>query len=81
MEKYYKISESSLRELIEQAMRYIALENGGVDNWEWHDLSIRNYFGFMYELHRPALGDKSEDEMSVDEWVDFLIKDYEVCED
>ena len=39
------ISEERLRELLEKEARYIALENGGVDNWEWYDVSIQEYLG------------------------------------
>lgn len=41
--KYYIVSEERLRELLEAEAQYIALENGGVDNWEWYDESRRNY--------------------------------------
>ena len=43
MEKYYKVSESELRELIHDSMKLCALENGGVDNWEWYGFSIQNF--------------------------------------
>lgn len=39
----YVISEERLRELLEEEARYIALENGGVDNWEWYGASIQEY--------------------------------------
>ena len=39
----YIISEERLRELLEEEARYIALENGGVDNWEWYGASIQEY--------------------------------------
>ena len=51
----YVISERRFRELLEEEARYIALENGGVDNWEWYGASIQNYLGlckanFIYEI-------------------------------
>lgn len=39
----YVISEKRFRELLEEEVRYIALENGGVDNWEWYGASIQEY--------------------------------------
>lgn len=39
----YVISERRFRELLEEEARYIALENGGVNNWEWYDASIQEY--------------------------------------
>lgn len=44
----YIISEEDLREILESEARYIALESGGVDNWEWYGLSIRDYLN-LYE--------------------------------
>lgn len=41
--KYYKVSEKMLRNLLEAAHTYWALEAGGVDNWEWHGVSIDQY--------------------------------------
>lgn len=43
MEKTYKISESTLIELISAQLQLIALEQGGVDNWIWYGLSLSNY--------------------------------------
>lgn len=42
-EMNYIISEERLKELLEEEARYIALENGGVDNWEWYGTSIQEY--------------------------------------
>lgn len=52
--KYYKIAEDELLDFIESDMRLCALENGGVDNWEWYGVSLddfiehnkENYFMF-----------------------------------
>lgn len=41
--KYYKISETDLRELLAAAHYAWALENGGVDNWTWEGESCRDY--------------------------------------
>ena len=43
MEKYYKVSESKLRELIYDSLILCALQNGGVDNWEWYGASIHDF--------------------------------------
>ena len=53
--KYYIISEERLKELLEEEARYIALENGGVDNWEWYGTSIQDYLSLcetnaIYEI-------------------------------
>lgn len=43
--KYYRIPEHTLRELLEAAHKCVALESGGVDNWEWYSDSIHDYVG------------------------------------
>ena len=54
MEKYYKVSESELRELIHDSMMFCALQNGGVDNWEWYGESIHHF------LEENAIQDEDE---------------------
>ena len=41
--KYYKVPEDTLREFIYESMILAALENGGVDNWEWYGPSIKTF--------------------------------------
>lgn len=41
--RYYKISEEDLLYLLAAAGRMEALEQGGVDNWEWESESRHNY--------------------------------------
>ena len=43
MEKYYKISEELLIELMKDSLVLAALESGGVDNWEWHGESCCDF--------------------------------------
>jgi hypothetical protein len=42
-ERYFIVSESELRELIHDSLKLCALENGGVDNWEWYGASIQDF--------------------------------------
>ena len=41
--KYYKVSETVLKSLLEDSYTYSALRNGGVDNWEWCGASIGDF--------------------------------------
>lgn len=34
-----------LEDMYNNSEKCIALEQGGVDNWEWYDESLRDYFG------------------------------------
>ena len=43
MEQQFYISENRLLELLETEAKFIALENGGVDNWEWYGQSFNEY--------------------------------------
>lgn len=46
-ERYYRISESELLELLESALKLEMLERDGVDNWTWYGESynevVANY--------------------------------------
>lgn len=44
MEKFYKVSESELTELIYDSMKLSALESGGVGDWLWFSESIKDFF-------------------------------------
>ena len=69
MEKYYKVSESELRELIHDSLMLCALQNGGVDNWEWYGASIHDFL--------EANGAQCEDEYDIAE---KELKNYEEVE-
>lgn len=43
MEKIYIISESELRDLLTNTYMLMALESGGVDNWEWYGYSFYKF--------------------------------------
>lgn len=58
MEKVYAVYENELLELIHDSMKLCALENGGVDNWEWYGASIKEFEennGELYELAKIEL--------------------------
>lgn len=44
MIKYRLVPENELLDLLENSNKLQALENGGVDNWDWYGDSIRDYF-------------------------------------
>lgn len=43
MEKWYKVSESELRELIHDSMIFCALQDCGVNNWIGYDASVHEF--------------------------------------
>jgi hypothetical protein len=54
--KQYVISEGRLRDLLHSEAILNALENGGVDNWEWYGDSIRDFFKRVNEEEIPEDG-------------------------
>lgn len=69
MKKYRLILEEDLIELLTDANTMIALESGGVNNWDEYGDSIRNFVQTYLEDHEREL-DLSEDELE-----DFSIYD------
>lgn len=43
MEKRYIVSETDLRQLLEDSITLTALNYGGVDDWDWYGESIQNF--------------------------------------
>lgn len=52
-QKYYKISEDKLRELIVADAILQALESGGVDNWGWYSESRQEYLEDYFSDREP----------------------------
>ena len=49
MEKYYKISEEKLKELLYNNEVLNCLYAGGVDNWQWYMENKREYIESFFE--------------------------------
>ena len=65
MEKIYIVYENELKELIHDSLKLMALENGGVDNWEWYDDSLNNFLNRsgeedFYEMAEKELSNYDE---------------------
>lgn len=54
--KYYRIAEDELLNLIESDMHLSALKNGGVDNWEWYDVSLGDFIEYNKENYSMFKG-------------------------
>ena len=59
--KRYIIKESELLELLEARLRLAALENGGVDNWEWYGDSLCDYLRNYCEWNNMRYEDEEGD--------------------
>ena len=56
MKTYYLIFEETFKSILEDALKFRALESGGVDNWEWYGASLNDF------LKECALENEIEDE-------------------
>ena len=67
MNKYVKISINELKGLITAAHSFYALQQGGVDNWEWYGASLQDY--------ATSAGFKDFDEL-IEADTRFLLREY-----
>lgn len=76
MEKFYKISESELIELLTDSLRLTALDEGGVDNWTWYGDSFNEFLqGAMKD---EGLKPEEEDEdFGFRDLAKLYLKDYQ----
>ena len=75
---YYKIEEQELKALVEDALLYEALRQGGVDNWEWCGESISDFIDGA-ELRNIDL--EPGEQMYFEHLVRDQLLEYEVLED
>jgi hypothetical protein len=51
-QKIYLITEENLLKLEKDSLILSALENGGVDNWDWYDVSIYTFANDICNLQK-----------------------------
>jgi len=71
--KYYKVSETDLKYLIESRARLEALEAGGVDNWSWYCDANSDYLADMKEEYDIPM----EEDLDFKDIADKEIKNFE----
>ena len=54
-EKYYKVREQELRNLLVAELKLTALQSGGADNWDYYCDSLNEYLGHLASENEPAL--------------------------
>ena len=72
MEKYYKVSEEELRDLLNAYYHLVALERGGVDNWIYYSDSFHD---FIQSYNEKNLDHKIE---WMDEIAEIELANYDV---
>lgn len=73
-EKYYKISESDLRDLLYDSARLTVLDRDGVDNWQFYNES---YFDFIAEVFECSVEEAEESDNSLAEVAEKWLENYE----
>ena len=82
-EKYYKVSESELMDLLECRERFNAVYKdgceGGIVGWEWYGDCLSHYREDIIEKYGLTYEDTDKYENGFDYWemADILIKNYE----
>ena len=79
-EKYYKISQTELLDLLKAKFMLTALEVGGVDNWEWYGGSTCNFLDLYKEVNILNLSEEDLEDFYFDDIAKIEIDKYETVE-
>lgn len=66
MAKNVILTETEFKAIYRGYLKYLALQNGGVDNWEWYGESLGYFLRDYYSVNHP---DRTEEDFS--EYYDF----------
>lgn len=78
--EYYKISKKRLLKLLEADAKLEALENGGVDNWEWYGTSICDYLLDIANEVIPDASDDDKDDFYFEDIAIMRLRNYETLD-
>jgi hypothetical protein len=77
-EDYIAISASELIELVAAQMKLMALESGGVDNWEWYGESLHEYMRELPNCYGEEFWSWARNEKALDETLEDFIDDLSI---
>lgn len=66
MAKNIILTETEFKAIYRGYLKYLALQSGGVDNWEWYGESLGYFLRDCYSVNHP---DRAEEDFS--EYYDF----------
>lgn len=75
--KFYKVEEKDLLDMLEAYERLAALEESGVDNWEWYGDSLTDRLIFLGEEY--GVSDKKD--FYFEDVAKIQLKNYEEIKD
>jgi hypothetical protein len=62
------LTETGFKNIYRGYLKYIALQSGGVDNWEWYGDSLNAFLRDWYFGNHP---DRTEEDLNNEECYDF----------
>ena len=75
--KFYKVEEKDLLDMLEAYERLTALEQGGVDNWDWYGDSLTDHLIFL----RKEYGVSDKNDFYFEDVAEVQLKNYEEIKD
>lgn len=75
--KFYKVEEKDLLDMLEAYERLIALEAGGVDDWDWYGASLTDRLRFLREEYEAF----DEKDFYFEDVAKIQLKNYEEIKD
>ena len=70
MAKNIILTETEFKAIYRGYLKYLALQSGGVDNWEWYGESLGYFLRDCYSVNHP---DRTEEDFSEDYDFDVVV--------
>ena len=64
------LTETEFKNIYRGYLKYLALQNGGVDNWEWYGESLGYFLQNCYSVNHPG---RTEENFSKDYDFDVVV--------
>mgnify|MGYP006993853378 CR=1 FL=1 len=68
MAKNIILTEIKFKNIYSDYLKYLALQRGGVDNWEWYGESLYN---FLQDCYFENHSDRTKEDFNNEEYYDF----------
>lgn len=78
MERYFKVSESELKDLLSGYNHWLALMSGGVDNWSWRGGSEASFLNEA--MKNLGLNPEENEDFWFEDLAESYLKDYQEVE-
>ena len=65
MAKNIILTETEFKNIYRGYLKYLALQSGGVDNWEWYGESLGDFLRDCYSVNHP---DRTEEDLNEEDY-------------